>query len=262
MWFGCLASGLAYLHSNKIRHKDIKPTNILVRYGCVFLSDFGVSKFIAPEADTQSEGPPGRLTYKYAAPEVIAQDSRGRQADVFSLGCVFAEMLVVFCGQTRSTFEEYRGLSGQRAFHETLDTTLEYLFHLQPQTKGYERYCYSSIIPDPKRCISSDDLKKWIICRQDNITNWNSSRGCMCLGSDPAGNFRTVSLGQGPCEPPYSDKLNGEIEISWQRALNAWIVECEWLQDTPWTVPQLLSATRPTLAGQSSLDTERFWTAY
>jgi hypothetical protein len=28
--FGCLAHGLAFLHSNHIRHKDIKPTNILI----------------------------------------------------------------------------------------------------------------------------------------------------------------------------------------------------------------------------------------
>ena len=29
-WFGCLASGLAFIHSKRIRHKDIKPANILV----------------------------------------------------------------------------------------------------------------------------------------------------------------------------------------------------------------------------------------
>jgi serine/threonine protein kinase len=28
--FGCLAQGLAFLHTNGIRHKDVKPTNILI----------------------------------------------------------------------------------------------------------------------------------------------------------------------------------------------------------------------------------------
>lgn len=31
--FGCLASGLAFMHSKNIRHKDIKPDNILIHEG-------------------------------------------------------------------------------------------------------------------------------------------------------------------------------------------------------------------------------------
>lgn len=42
-FFGCLASALCYLHENKIRHKDIKPQNVLVKGHQVFLTDFGIS---------------------------------------------------------------------------------------------------------------------------------------------------------------------------------------------------------------------------
>jgi len=43
-WYISLASALSYLHSMLVRHKDIKPANILVN-GCnVLLSDFGASK--------------------------------------------------------------------------------------------------------------------------------------------------------------------------------------------------------------------------
>ncbi|KAJ4297959.1 hypothetical protein N0V90_005858 [Kalmusia sp. IMI 367209] len=31
--FGCLASGLAFMHKQKVRHKDIKPRNILIHKG-------------------------------------------------------------------------------------------------------------------------------------------------------------------------------------------------------------------------------------
>lgn len=31
--FGCLSTGLAFMHQNKFRHKDIKPANILVHRG-------------------------------------------------------------------------------------------------------------------------------------------------------------------------------------------------------------------------------------
>lgn len=41
-WFGCLASGLAYIHSCRIRHKDIKPANILIKDEQVLFSDFGI----------------------------------------------------------------------------------------------------------------------------------------------------------------------------------------------------------------------------
>lgn len=46
---GCHVSGLAFLHSHRIRHEDIKAAKILVREGCILYSDFGVSKIITPE---------------------------------------------------------------------------------------------------------------------------------------------------------------------------------------------------------------------
>jgi serine/threonine protein kinase len=33
--FGCLVSGLVFMHENRIRHKDIKPANILIHQGRV-----------------------------------------------------------------------------------------------------------------------------------------------------------------------------------------------------------------------------------
>ena len=39
--FGCLANGLKYVHDSNIFHGDIKPENILVHAGRVFLAKFG-----------------------------------------------------------------------------------------------------------------------------------------------------------------------------------------------------------------------------
>ncbi|OMP84412.1 putative serine/threonine-protein kinase receptor [Diplodia seriata] len=260
-WFGCLASGLAFLHLHRIRHKDIKPANILLRGRCILYSDFGVSRFVAPEVtDTQTEGPPGRLTYKYAAPEVIAHDLRGRKADVFSLGCIFAEMTTFLSEGKRAHFETFRGPPGQRAFHESLDETLKWLFLLQPRAAGYHRYCCAAMIPDPDKRISSRDLEKWIICDRDNRAGWKRNRACECLGTEPAGTFQTVSLGEGSCMPPYGDKIGEGNDISWQRALDHWIGVCEWSQDTPQTIPRLLSITPPTLAGHFPVNAEAFFT--
>lgn len=92
--FGCLASGLSHIHSHTIRHKDIKPQNILIHHGRVIYTDFGIS-FDADQQDTTTVGPPEAYTPRYCAPEVKDWANRNRKSDVYSLGCVFVEMLDV-----------------------------------------------------------------------------------------------------------------------------------------------------------------------
>jgi len=92
--FGCLSSGLAYMHSKGIRHKDIKPGNILVHKGMVVYTDFGASKDTNKDGQCTTEGTPESLTRRYCAPEVLEYDKRNFAADIYSLGCVFAEMLL------------------------------------------------------------------------------------------------------------------------------------------------------------------------
>ncbi|KAH7397054.1 kinase-like domain-containing protein [Phaeosphaeria sp. MPI-PUGE-AT-0046c] len=92
--FGCLASGLAYIHKHTIRHKDIKPQNILIHDGRVIYTDFGIA-FDADQQDTTTCGYTNTFTRRYCAPEVQDQTSRNRKSDVFSLACVYLEMLDV-----------------------------------------------------------------------------------------------------------------------------------------------------------------------
>lgn len=92
--FGCLASGLAFVHSHKVRHKDIKPANILIHEGQMIISDFGIALDASGEdAATTTTGPPGAFTDRYRAPEVAMHEPRNRKSDVFSLGCVFLEIM-------------------------------------------------------------------------------------------------------------------------------------------------------------------------
>jgi serine/threonine protein kinase len=90
--FGCLASGLAYIHRHTIRHKDIKPQNILVHNGQMIYTDFGIA-LDADGQNTTTTGIAGSFTRRYCAPEVAKNEPRNRKSDVFSLGCVFFEML-------------------------------------------------------------------------------------------------------------------------------------------------------------------------
>ena len=98
--FGCLAFGLAWLHSKLIRHKDIKPANILISEGSMLFCDFG-SAMDAELLDTmRTEGPALMRTPRYVSPETHAGMQRNEASDVWSLGCVFLEMLAVLTGST------------------------------------------------------------------------------------------------------------------------------------------------------------------
>lgn len=69
-FFGCLATALKYLHAQEIRHKDIKPQNILVKNRGVLLADFGTSHNWSDDTRSTTEGTARGFTPRYCAPEV------------------------------------------------------------------------------------------------------------------------------------------------------------------------------------------------
>src|SRR6266498_5458287 len=73
-WLGCLALGLAYIQSQKVRHMDIKQANILVKGYSVFYSDFGISKQFQHHERTTTFRPSDRFTRMYCAPEGISDE--------------------------------------------------------------------------------------------------------------------------------------------------------------------------------------------
>lgn len=92
--FGCLATALRFIHQHMIRHKDVKPANILLHDGRVLLADFGSSwDGVALGTLATNNAEPKGHTDRYAAPEVKSGDERDAKSDVFALGAVFYEML-------------------------------------------------------------------------------------------------------------------------------------------------------------------------
>jgi Protein kinase domain len=69
-FFGCLATAVDYLHQHQIRHKDIKPANILVNNRAVLLTDFGTSHNWSDDTRSTSNGTSMGFTKRYCAPEV------------------------------------------------------------------------------------------------------------------------------------------------------------------------------------------------
>ena len=78
-FFGCLATAVEYLHQQRIRHKDIKPQNILVKGGRVLLTDFGTSRSWADDSRGTTIGTNRQaFTKAYCAPEVAMHEVRSR----------------------------------------------------------------------------------------------------------------------------------------------------------------------------------------
>ncbi|KAF2655618.1 kinase-like protein [Lophiostoma macrostomum CBS 122681] len=96
--FGCLATALACLHEQRVRHKDIKPGNILLSDGRVYLCDFGIARDWSKSENSTTEGDVLKFTRRYCAPEVFVRDPRNTKSDIFSLGCVYLEMITVIKG--------------------------------------------------------------------------------------------------------------------------------------------------------------------
>ena len=83
------ASGLLYLHSVRIIHRDVKPANILVggANGSAKVADYGISRILDTSLTMTHKG-----TMLYQAPEVSRGERYGFAADVYSLGLTIYEL--------------------------------------------------------------------------------------------------------------------------------------------------------------------------
>jgi serine/threonine protein kinase len=99
-----LCCGLKYIHSANVLHRDIKPSNLLVTSQChLKICDFGMARGLATTPDEHSGFMTAYVATRwYRAPEVMLSFREYTKAiDVWSVGCIFAEMLgrkYVFAG--------------------------------------------------------------------------------------------------------------------------------------------------------------------
>lgn len=88
-----IADGLKFLHDNEILNRDIKPSNILIDDNCIVkLCDFGSSRIFIPSKPFTA----GIGTKWYKSPEMLlGKKMYDKKIDIWSLGCVFAELFLL-----------------------------------------------------------------------------------------------------------------------------------------------------------------------
>jgi len=196
-----LLVGLKYIHSAGIYHRDLKPANCFVNQDCtVKIGDFGLSRAIGgeqlhlfphphtPRGEEEEQSPePGTsgvpqvphtqrlkknltghvVTRWYRAPELILlQENYTEAIDVWSVGCIYAELL----GMLEGTHVMDRGplFPGSSCFPLSPDHRhkTDYKYHTQGKHDMLNKIFGLTGTPtdDEIAELDRDDAKKYISC--------------------------------------------------------------------------------------------------
>lgn len=154
--FAQLISGVDYMHSKGLVHRDLKLENLLLdKHKNVIISDFGfVNSYNRDKNDYMktSCGSPC-----YAAPELVLTQSpyEGRKVDIWSLGVILYAMLSGYLPFDDDP-ENEDGSDIVRLYHYICKTPLTFPEYVSPLARDLLR---KIIVPDPKKRININEIR-------------------------------------------------------------------------------------------------------
>ncbi|XP_074869460.1 dual specificity tyrosine-phosphorylation-regulated kinase 2 isoform X2 [Carettochelys insculpta] len=183
------------LHKNRIIHCDLKPENILLKQqgrSGIKVIDFGSSCYEHQRVYTYIQ------SRFYRAPEVILGARYGMPIDMWSLGCILAELLTGYPllpgedeGDQLACMIELLGMPSQKL----LDSSKRAKNFVS--SKGYPRYCTVTTLSDGSVILNGGRSRRGKLRGPPESREWgNALKGCddplfldflkQCLEWDPA----------------------------------------------------------------------------
>ncbi|XP_063048002.1 mitogen-activated protein kinase 8 [Engraulis encrasicolus] len=151
--------GIKHLHAAGIIHRDLKPSNIVVKSDCTLkILDFGLARTAA----TGLLMTPYVVTRYYRAPEVILGMGYQANVDIWSVGCILAEMVrhkILFPG--RDYIDQWNKVIEQlgtptQDFMKKLNQSVRTYVENRPRYAGYS---FEKLFPDALFPADSENNK-------------------------------------------------------------------------------------------------------
>jgi serine/threonine protein kinase len=207
-FFGCLCNGLQYLHQSKIRHRDVKPENILVKGANILWTDFGISLDWENMSRSTTTADSAKSPV-YCAPEVANSKPRNSSSDIWSLGCVFLEMATILKGQTiRQMRQSFKAYSENYCFCTKIKPVSFWIENLHPLRSDQDneplKWIKLMLNVNPRDRPTAQILFSMITNQHaDSETSFTPAMFCgLCCCEDDESSFYSESDGERWIEEP------------------------------------------------------------
>ncbi|RYO58371.1 hypothetical protein AA0113_g7774 [Alternaria arborescens] len=266
---GCLCSALVYLHHNKCRHKDLKPSNILIKGEQVYIADFGLALDWTEAQRETTMGQPEAYTPAYIAPEVGMLQPRNTASDVWSLGCIYLEIATVLTKKqlrSKAEFFQNKGTLSTNYWQnpEAIQSWIAELSNESTSDQPLLQWIGNMTASNPKLRLTAQDLQTMIAQEQAKGIHYSgpccANEGVTGDGSDTTSwegsqsgdeTFQTAVLSNGMSDAPTVINDTTTTSIGSDVTLLAPPTSIEETEHTPSHIPKYFGHHSAGGVGQS-----------